>query len=119
MTFVPTPVVPTEDLSPRARDLARNLETSLQEFRQRNPSLTDAEVRQALAHLSRGHTAAPRVALLLAVGVGLAILGLVFFMFAQGGSAAGTDRPVVWIAMGIGALAAIAGLAAAAGRMGR
>ena len=119
MAYVPITVTPSEEISPRARDLARTLETSLQEYRQRNPSLTDAEVRQALVHMTRGHSPAPRVALALALGLGMAVLGLVAFLYIGSGGASGGDLSIPWVAVGIGFLAALAGLAAVlAGRKG-
>ena len=82
MTYVPTPVVPpTANVSPRARDLARTLEGAVQEYRQRNPSLTDEEVRQALTVMSSQRMAGSKAMVLsLALGLALAVLAAAFLL---------------------------------------
>ena len=73
MTYVPTPVVaPTANVTPRARDLARSLEQAIHEYRERNPTLTDAEIVQALTVVSSQRTAVASRAVL----VGSLLLGL-------------------------------------------
>jgi hypothetical protein len=117
MTFVP--IVPTpvqEDVSPRARDLARNLEQSLAEYRSRNPTLSDAEIRQALSLMSQSRSSGARALLLGLLVAGLAIGVIVTFMVSGGEAAAGGG--VRWVAIAIGGIAAVLGILAAARRGG-
>ena len=110
--IVPTPV--QEDVSPRARDLARNLEQAVAEYRSRNPSLSDAEIRQALSLMSRSRSPAARPVLLGLLAAGLAIGVIVTFMASGGDAAAGSE--VQWVAVAIGGIAAILGIVAAVRR---
>lgn len=109
MAFVPTPHTPTTvDVSPRARDLARSLEKAVEEYRSRNPGLSDAEIRQALMLMGRSRAPGGPAALVALVLGGLAALGLALFFAMEEG--AGPEQSVQWVAMGIGFIAAILGL---------
>ena len=117
MTFVPTPhTPPSVHVSPRARDLARSLEKAVEEYRAKNPQLSDAEVRQALALLSQTRSAAGPGLLLGLVAAGLAVLGVVAFNVFQGGEAGGES--LQWVVIVVGGLAAVLGIRVAVGRRG-
>lgn len=109
MTFIPTPhTVVTEGIPPRARDLARNLEQAIQEYRTRNPGLTDAEIRQALALMGRSRAAGGPAVLMGLLLAGLAVMGLVVFKATTAGS--GDRESVRWISLVVGALVVALGL---------
>lgn len=116
MSYVPTPIVtPGMNVSPRAQDLARTLEKAVEEYRQRNPSLSEQEIRQALMVMSQTRSAAgPRI-LATTLGVGLLVAGLVAFFVIEGGGLPGgaSGLPVPWIMIGVLALGGlVAGLVA-------
>jgi len=114
MAFVPTPHVPVEsNVSPRARDLARNLEKAVEEFRSRNPTLSDQEIRQALLLMNRSR--APVAAGLLAglLAAGLAVGGVVAYLATGQGR---ETASVQWVAITIGGIAALLGLLVAVRR---
>lgn len=80
MTYIPTPAyIPAPPLSPQARDLSHELETTIQEFRGRSPGLSDEDVRAALSVVEKQHgslgVGGPRA--LLVVGL---VLGLLLFV---------------------------------------
>lgn len=115
MVFVPTTHTPVDaNVSPRARDLARNLEKALEEYRTRNPTVSDAEIRQALMLMGRSRTAAAPAVLLGLLAAGLLAGAIVAFMAYGGG--VGSGEGVQWIAMVVGGLAAILGVVVAARR---
>jgi hypothetical protein len=121
MSYVPTPIVtPGMNVSPRAQDLARTLEKAVEEYRHRNPSLSDEEIRQALMVMSQNRSAAAPRILAIVLGLGLAVLGLVAFFFLQeGGSAGGASgAPISWILIGLMGIAGVAGVIAALSRRG-
>lgn len=121
MSYVPTPIVtPGMNVSPRAQDLARTLEKAVEEYRQRNPSLSDAEIRQALMVMSQNRSAAAPRVLAIVLGLGLAVLGLVAFFFLQEGGASGgaSGTPIPWIMIGLGGIAGLAAVVAALARRG-
>lgn len=106
MAFVPTPHTPQSprnlNVSPRARDLARSLEKSLEEFRERNPSVTDGEIRQALMLLSERRSAGGgRVALVMAAALGVAVLAGV--MVVMQGASTGDELMAFlpWVVMAV------------------
>jgi hypothetical protein len=70
MPFVP--FIPSPLASDRARELARELETTVERFRQRNPDTSAFEVRQAL-HLVRRTSGISAKAPLMAAAVGVAV----------------------------------------------
>lgn len=86
MTYVPVVVPPTQQASPRTRELAGLLGKVLEEYKKTHPAVTDAEVRMAfrLASSSVGSVKAAKIAVLagvLALMVGVLVVGL----FAGGG----------------------------------
>lgn len=117
MAFVPTPHTPiAADVSPRARDLARNLEKAVEEYRSRNPGLSDAEIRQALMLMGRSRAPGGPAALVALLLAGLAALGVAVFLTMGEGPA--PEQSVQWVAMGIGIIAAILGVLVAIRRRG-
>ena len=88
MSYVPivTPTTP-QPPSPRTRELAGLLTKVMEEYRVAHPSVSDAEVREAvrLAQAATGGNKA-LVALTLSLGIGLLAAGLLaFFLFARSG----------------------------------
>lgn len=109
MVFVPTTHTAVEaNVSPRARDLARNLEQAVSEFRSRNPGLSDQEIRQALILMSRSRSPAARPLLAGLLAAGLAMGIAVAYM--ASGAGEGSGAGVQWVAITIGLIAAVLGV---------
>jgi hypothetical protein len=84
MTYVP--VVSPPPPSPRARELGRRLEEVIQTFRAENPGLSDSEIRQALALVTKGLGKVSQV-LVLTLALSLLLAGiLAFFMVGRQGN---------------------------------
>lgn len=91
MTYIPIlPYVPSpQEASPRARKLGVQMAQLVQEFQKQNPSLSSAEVQQAMriAKQATGTTKSAAVGVAVAVGVGLMgvlVAGFMFFRQAGG-----------------------------------
>ena len=109
MSYVPiVPYVPSpQEASPRARELGVQMAQLVQEFQKENPSLTSAEVQQAMqiAKQATGMTKGARASLMVALGVGLmGVLIAGFLVFRQSGG--DIDLPVRIFPM-IGIVAAL------------
>ncbi len=78
MSFVPVVVTPPPP-SPQARELGKRLTDTIDRFSEENPSVSPAEIQQALslATPSSGRSGALAIALL----VGLLIFGLLAFFY--------------------------------------
>ena len=90
MSYVPiVPYVPPpQEASPRARELGVQMAQLVQEFQKQNPSLSSAEVQQAMqiAKQATGMTKGAAAGMMAAVGVGLlGVLMAGFFIFRQAG----------------------------------
>jgi len=101
MVYVPTPPSSSEPVSPRVRELSKQLEQVAEEFRRRY-AMSDAEVRQALEHAAgrRGGAGARRPAIALLGGVVAALVGL--GVFASRAAEPGSAAAVPWVAIAVG-----------------
>ena len=86
MSYIPlVPYIPPpQEASPQARELGVQMAHLVQEFQKQNPSLTSAEVQQAMqiAKQATGMTKGAKVGVAVALGIGLmGVLagGLLFF----------------------------------------
>ncbi len=104
MTFVPVVVNPPTP-SPRANELGRRLTETIDRFRQEEPGVSPAEIRQALGLATRS-AGTDSSAIAAVLGVLFLALGLgVFFYFTQGGLAL-DGQPLALIALiGFGVVA--------------
>lgn len=91
MTYIPiVPYVPPpQEASPRARELGVQMAQLVQDFQKQNPSLSSAEVQQAMqiAKQATGMTKSAAAGVTAAVGVGLMLVltaGFLFFRQAGG-----------------------------------
>ena len=99
MTYVPVIVPPTQQASPRTRELAGLLGKVLEEYQKTHPGVTDAEVRMALrlASSSVGPAKAAKIALLaglLALMVAVLVTGLFVSGGADGSGGGGAEAPM-------------------------
>jgi hypothetical protein len=78
MLFVP--FIPSSPPSPRAHELGRRLQETIDNFRRENPGTTGTDVRQAIGLATRGESAANQ-SVLIALTAGLVLLGLLAFYF--------------------------------------
>ena len=105
MTFVPivTPT-PTPPPSPRTRELRDLLSKVVDEYAKAHPATTNAEIRAAfrLAQMGRGSDSTAAV-LSLAVGLGVAMLGLGIFYFFRAGDL--EIRPILPMIIGVAIVA--------------
>ncbi len=83
MTFVPVVSTPPAP-SPRARKLGARLTETIDRFRQEDPTLSPAEIRQAI-HLAKQGAGTGGSNIAIALAVMFLVLGLaVFFYFGRG-----------------------------------
>ena len=103
------PYVPEETPSPRAQELGQKLALVVAEFRQRNPDVSDEEVRIATqiaaGHVTERRRAAPAV--LAAAVAAAAALGGILYM--QRGASGVVHVP--WVLIGTGAIILVGVLA--------
>ena len=90
MSYIPiVPYVPPpKEASPQARELGVQMAHLVQEFQKQNPSLTSAEVQQAMqiAKQATGMTKGAKAGVAVALGIGLmGLLGAALFFFRQSG----------------------------------
>ena len=108
MTFVPVVTNPPAP-SPRANELGRRLTETIDRFRQEDPDVSSAEIRQALS-LATPRAGTDSTSIAAALAAMFLVFGLVtFFYFTQGGLALG-GPPLVLVALigfGIVALAIV------------
>ena len=106
MSYVP--IVPPTDrtrLSPRARELATQIEKAIQEFQRNYPDTPSSDVQEALRALSGETERAPAsrqlLALTLAGGIA-ALVGVMFFVqeSGSGGSPFSSDT-TIWVVAGV------------------
>lgn len=98
MVYVPTSP-PGEPVSPRVRELSKQLEQVADDFRRRY-AMSDSEIRQALLHAAgrSGASGARRPVVALAAGAVAALVGLGVFVAGRAGE--GAALPLVEIAIG-------------------
>lgn len=115
MSYVPIVTQSTRDASPRARELARQLEQVIQDFQRSYPDTKPADVQQAVQIAWGGSSSVPaaRRTLVLALAGGIAALAgvLVFLSEGQGGLGELASGPMVWIVVGLLVLVALAAVA--------
>jgi len=103
------PYVPEETPSPRAQELGQKLALAVAEFRQRNPDVSDEEVRIA-AQIATGRLTARRGAQpAVLAGVIAAAVALGGFLFYERGTPGEVHVP--WIVIGAAAIVVAAVLA--------
>ena len=102
MSYVPiVPYVPPpQNVSPQARELGVQMAQLVQEFQKQNPSLSSAEVQQAMqiAKQATGMTKSVAAGVTVAVGLGLLgvlAAGLLFFRQAGGEIEFPTTFPII------------------------
>jgi hypothetical protein len=102
MPFVPVaPYVPPSPPSPRTQELARLLSHAIREYEQHNPTLSGAEIREALelaARDARVVSGGARSALAVALGSMVLLAGIAFFGLRAGNLDAGS-LPVAAVAV--------------------
>jgi len=103
------PYVPEQMPSPRAQELGQKLALVISEFQQRNPDVSDEEIRVATqlaaGHLTaRGRTTAVFVSTAVAA---LAAAGVIFYLQRDNSGAA----HVPWVVIGTGAIILVGALA--------
>jgi len=103
-------------LSPRARELATQIEKVIQDFQRSYPDTPPGDVQQALTVLSGGTDRGPAsrrtLAMTLAGGIA-ALFGVLFFMRESAGGGA-SDLPadsMLWVVVGVIVLIALAAMA--------
>jgi hypothetical protein len=101
MAFVPFVQPPPP--SPRAYELGRRLKETIDGFRQQNPNVTSADIRQAMQLAQRG-TGAESQKTALAIAVALLVLGLLaaFYFLRRPGEA--NSIPMTAVVMGAAAV---------------
>ena len=102
MSYIPiVPYVPPpQEASPRARELGVQMAQLLQDFQKQNPSLSSAEVQQAMqiAKQATGMTKSAATGVMVAVGLGVfgvLAAGLLFFRQAGGEIELPTTFPII------------------------
>lgn len=107
MSYLPY-LPPTEKmkLSPRARELATQIEKVINDFHKNYPDTPAGDVQQALTSLAGEKTPAPASRRLLAMVVAGGIAALVAVMFVVGGSEGGGGMPLgtdamLWLTAGL------------------
>lgn len=117
MSYVPiVPPAARTRMSPRARELATQIEKTIREFQRNYPDTPQREVQEALTVLSGDSRQAPAAKRLVAAAVaaGIALLvGIVVFLSDSGGG--GISLPsdaTLWISSAVLVLVAVVGLAA-------
>ncbi len=104
MTYIP--VTPSPTPSPRAQELGRLLTETIDGFRRNHPGMTEAEIRQAMS-LATAKGGTKSQAIVLALLVGLALLGVLsFFYLSRGGSFEGGQPWVLVMIVGFGIVGA-------------
>jgi hypothetical protein len=103
------PYVPEQTPSPRAQELGQKLALVISEYQQRNPEVSDEEIRVATqiaaGRLTSRRGARAGIAAAAALAAGLGVL-----LYMGQGSTGGAHLP--WIAIAVGAIA-VGGLVAA------
>lgn len=116
MSYVPIVDQTTRDASPRARELARQLEQVIQDFQRGYPDTKPADVQQAVQIAWGGsrQVAGARRTMALALAGGVAALAgvLVFMSGGDGGLSGLLSGPMVWLVMGVIVVVALADVAA-------
>jgi hypothetical protein len=79
MSFVPV-VTPPPPPSPRARELARRISEAIEQFQREQPGTSSTDVRQAL-HLASASSGNGQKLALIAILIGLVLLGILAFIF--------------------------------------
>ena len=117
MSYLPY-LAPSEKtkLSPRARELATQIEKVIQEFQRSYPDTPPGDVQQALTALSgdSNRAPAPRNVLVMTLAGGIAALvGVLFFLRESGeGGMALPPGAMLWIVMGLVVVVGIGAVAA-------
>ena len=118
MSYVPIVQQQTRDASPRARELARQLEQVIQDFQRSYPDTKPADIQQAVQIAYGSPSAVPekrRVLALTVAGGVAAMVGLMVFLD-EGGQLSGLlAGPIIWV---VAALVVLVGLVAVANRAG-
>ncbi len=116
MSYMPyLPATEKTKLSPRARELASQIEKVVLDFQRSYPDTSPGDVQEALRAASGGGEAAPGsrrvLAMTLAGGIA-ALVGLLFFM-RESGDAVGGSEPglMIWMVLGAILLAALVAVA--------
>ena len=109
MSYVPMPMMtPSGQDSPRVRELSREIQTLVEDYRQRNPRVTSDEISAAL-HAARSSSGGSRAAAIaLVVGLVVAFVAGVVVYFVQSGAA---TPSLQWALIGVISLVAILALA--------
>ena len=114
MSYIP--IVPLSDrtkVSPRARELATQIEKVVQDFRRSYPDTRPGDVQEALRVAAGGSDSVPEsrrvLALTLAGGVA-ALVGVLFFLRESGGGGASglPGDAMLWVVTGVIVLVAVA-----------
>jgi hypothetical protein len=104
VTYVPIPIVPPTPPSPRTRELADLLARVIEEYEKHHPTVSGAEVREALNLASRSSKAvapaAPKVLALLLLGLAALGAGLFLAVERSGGGAA-PEFPMIAVVIGV------------------
>lgn len=112
MSYVPTGPASARDASPRARELARQLEQVIDDFQRSYPDTKPADVRQAVQIASGTSASVPatrrRLVLWLATGLAVLIGGLVFLSEGDAGPSGVFSGPLAWVLIGGVVLVALA-----------
>ena len=87
MSYVPTPIIiPFEDDFPRVRELARDIQKVLEDYRERNPMVTDREVAAALRVSRASRSISTRlIATVIAGALALGVAAVMALLFVTGG----------------------------------
>lgn len=88
MSYVPMPIyVPDTPISPEVRDLSHEIESTIEKFRGRSPTLSDTDIRAALSVVEKRHQqlggGVQRIGLAVVLALG-AILFAVLILVARG-----------------------------------
>jgi len=115
MSYIP--IVPLSDrtkVSPRARELATQIEKVVQDFQRSYPDTRPEDVQEALRVTSGGSDGVPDSRLLLALSVAGGVAALVGVMFFTGNSGGGPSAlpadSMLWIVVGVIVLIAVAAM---------
>jgi hypothetical protein len=100
--FVPSVHAPSRDLTPRARDLSKKLQETVEEFRRYYPDTSEKDVQSALMTTAWGATGGTRrTRVLVAAGAAVAAAGMGALASTGALSNPGAIGP--WAAIGIAA----------------
>ncbi len=101
-------IPPSQSPSPRAYELSRQIEETIESFRRMNPSLDEGEIRVALQLAGKATRARNQMAIMILIGL-VVLLGGLVFSFVRGGVDL-TNLPPVTLTI-IGAIAIMGALA--------